>query len=220
MREVDDAVRQDDFWSFWRRYGRIVAAAVGIGLLSFGGWLMWQNNQIKTAEASSETFAMMLKAASAAQLDQPNYDKLVTGGSDGYAGEAELLKAALASGKDDVKGAIAAYDAIIANSSTPEPFRQLAVVRRTALNFDAMQPQQVIDALKDIAVPGNAWYGSAGEMTALAYIKLNKTKEAGETFASITRDASVADSIRMRAGQMAGSLGVAPEAITNVEEGN
>ncbi|MBO9575123.1 MAG: tetratricopeptide repeat protein [Sphingobium sp.] len=217
IREVDDAVRQDDFHSFWRNYGRLVVGAIGFALLAFGGWLLWTNHQNKAAEASSEDFAVMLKSASAATLDQANYDKLIKNGGDGYRAEAELVKAALASGKGDVKGAIASYDKMQADSSAPEPLRQLALVRRTALNFDAMQPQQVVDALKSLAVPGNPWFGSAGEMTALAYLKMNKKKEAGEMFASVNRDASVTESVRLRAGQMAGMLGISPEAIKTID---
>ena len=217
IREVDDAVRRDDFNSFWSRYGRLVVAAVGIGLLSFGAWLMWVNHSNKKAEASSEDFAVMLKAADAGRLDQENYDKIAQGGSDGYRTEAELIKAAVAASKQDAKGAVASYDRIIADTGAPEPLRQLALIRKTALNFDTMQPQQVIDTLRPLAVPGNPWFGSAGEMTALAYLKMNKRREAGDMFGSINRDAAVTESIRQRAGQMAGMLGVAPESIANIE---
>ncbi|HET8613697.1 MAG TPA: hypothetical protein VFL92_13120, partial [Sphingomonas sp.] len=47
----------------------------------------------------------------------------------------------------------------------------------------------------------------AGEMTGLAYMKLNQPKKAGAMFASITRDKTVPDSIRGRAAQLAGDLG-------------
>jgi hypothetical protein len=44
-------------------------------------------------------------------------------------------------------------------------------------------------------------------MTALALIKQNKQKQAGELFASIAKDKTVPDSIRNRSIQIAGSLG-------------
>ena len=52
------------------------------------------------------------------------------------------------------------------------------------------------------------WFGSAGEMTALALIKQGKKDEAGKLFAAIGRDKSVPEVIRGRAVQMASSLGV------------
>ncbi len=83
LREVDDAVRRDDMLSFWSRYGRLVAVAVGVLLAGYGGFLLWLSYQHGIAERSSEDFAVMLKSASGAQLDQANYDKLTKGGSDG-----------------------------------------------------------------------------------------------------------------------------------------
>ena len=219
MREVDDAVRRDDIMSFWSRYGRLVAVGVAVGLAGFGAWLLWTAQQHGAAERNSEEFAVMLKSATSGQLDKDNYGKLSKDGTSGYKSEAELVKAALAAGKADMKTAIATYDSLRADSNAPQPIKDLALIRRTALNFDNMKPQQVIDALKDLAVPGNPWFGSAGEMTALSYLKLNKKREAGEMFASMNRDASVTESIRQRAGQMAGMLGVAPETIKTIETG-
>lgn len=217
LKEVDDAVRQDQVFGFWRSYGRILVGAVGVGLLGFGAWLMWTNHQNSVAEANSEDFAVMMKAASGGQVDKASFDKIAKNGGDGYRAEAELVKGAIATSKLDLKSALASYDKIIADTGSPEPLRQVALIRRTAVNFDAMQPQQVIDALRPLAIPGNPWFGSAGEMTALAYLKLNKRREAADMFGSINRDATVTESIRQRAGQMAGMLGVAPESIANIE---
>jgi hypothetical protein len=219
IREVDDAVRRDDVLSFWSRYGRIVAGGVGVALAAYGGWLLWISHQNANAERNSEEFAVMLKSASSGQLDKENYGKLSKDGTSGYRSEAELVKAALAAGKSDVKAAIAAYDTLRADSGAPGPVRDLALIRRTALDFDNLKPQQVIDALKDLAVPGNPWFGSAGEMTAMSYLRMGKKREAGEMFASMNRDTTVMASVRLRAGQMAGMLGVSPDALKTIETG-
>ena len=42
MREVDEAVRQDQLTSFWQRYGRVLLVVLVLGLAAFGGWLYWQ----------------------------------------------------------------------------------------------------------------------------------------------------------------------------------
>jgi hypothetical protein len=218
IREVDDAVREEEIFSFWTRYGKLVAVLIVLGLAGFGGWLLWQHYQTGRAEENSERFAQMLKSAQSEQLSQEVYAELVKSGGPGYRTQAELVKAALASGKGDTKGAIASFDGIIADASTPQPLKDLALVRRTALVFDQAKPDEVIAALKGLAVPGNPWFGSAGEMVGVAYLKSNKSKEAGEMFASISRDPVVTDSIRLRAGQMASTLGVAPEAIGSVAD--
>jgi hypothetical protein len=207
LREVDDAVRQDDMVSFWRRYGRAVAVAVILALAAYGGWLLWQNHRTSVAEANSEQFAKLLKSAEAATLDQPLYDKIVADGGAGYKGQAEMLKAALAAGKNDSKGAIAAYDAVIADPDALPPVKDAATLRKVALAFDTMTPDQVIAALKPLAVPESSWFGSAGELTAIAYLKAGRRDQAAALFANLARDRQVPETIQLRAGQMASMLG-------------
>ena len=90
----------------------------------------------------------------------------------------------------------------------PSPIATLALIRQTALEFDQIKPDEVISRLQPFAKPGNPWFGSAGEMTAMAMIKQGKKDEAGRLFAAIAKDRSVPDTIRARAVQIAGSLGV------------
>ena len=61
--------------------------------------------------------------------------------------------------------------------------------------------------LKPLAVSGNPWFGSAGEMVAAAYIKMNKPELAGPLFAAIAKDEQVPETIRGRATRIAGALG-------------
>jgi len=214
IREVDDAVRQDDMASFWTKYGRVTVGAVILGLAAFGGWLYWQHHSANVAEANSVQFAALLKSAEGATLDQPVYDKIVAQGGSAYKVQAELVKAALAGGKADTKTAIATYDAILNDSAALQPMKDAALIRKTTLSFDTMKPDQVISALKELAVPGNPWFGSAGELTAIAYLKMGRRDLASEMFTSIGREAAAPESIRLRAGQMASALG-STRATTN-----
>ena len=94
------------------------------------------------------------------------------------------------------------------NQDFDEVYRQAALVRQTQLEFDTLPPQQVVQRLRPLARPGSAWLGSAGEMLGVAYLKLHRPDLAGPVFAAVGRDQNVPDSIRTRAVQMAGSLGV------------
>ena len=72
----------------------------------------------------------------------------------------------------------------------------------------ALEPQQVVDRLKPLAVEGAPWFGSAGELVAISYMKMRKPDLAGPLFAAMAKDATVPQSIRSRARQMAGLLGI------------
>jgi hypothetical protein len=104
--------------------------------------------------------------------------------------------------------AIAAYAKIASDTGLPQPFRDMALIRQTMAEFDTLAPQQIIDRLKPLAVPGNPWFGSAGEMTAIAYMKLGKDNVAGPIFAQIAKQKDLPQSLRGRAVQMAGALGI------------
>ncbi|MEO7248023.1 MAG: hypothetical protein ABIW31_06175, partial [Novosphingobium sp.] len=101
-------------------------------------------------------------------------------------------------------------------SEAPQPFRDLAKIRQTALTFDTMKPDDVVTAMKPLAVPGNPWFGSAGELLGIAYMKQGHNDLAGPIFAAISRDKTVPDTLRLRSRQMAGLLGV--DAVDDVKQ--
>ncbi len=209
MREVDEAVRQDQLLTFWERFGRWIVVAVVVGLLAFAGWLYWQHHSKTQSEAVSENLAKILDTATGGGTpDAKALASLEQASQPGFRAAAQLTKAGVASRKGDAKRAIAAYKAMAADASLDAPYRELALVRQTALEFDSLPPQQVIDRLKPLAVEGAPWFGSAGEMVAIAYMKLRKPELAGPIFAAMAKDEKVPQSIRSRARQMAGLLGI------------
>ena len=106
------------------------------------------------------------------------------------------------------KAAAAIYGRVAADAALPQPYRDLALVRQTAAEFDTLPPATVIARLTPLAKAGNPWFGSAGEMVGAAYLKQNNPKAAAPIFAAVAKDESVPETIRSRAVQMAGTLGV------------
>lgn len=209
MREVDDAVRQDRLLSFWSRFGRWIAIAVVLVLALFGGWLYWQHHSKTQAEAVSEDMDRLVETAvGGGTPDAKQIDALIDADQPGFRASARLVQAGAAARKGDGKAAIALYKAMVEDSKLDQPYRDLALVRQTALEFDALKPQQIVDRLKPLAVEGAPWFGSAGEMVAIAYMKMDKRDLAGPMFAAIAKDGNVPETIRSRARQMAGLLGV------------
>lgn len=211
LQEVDDAVRQDDLVNFGKRYGLLVASLIVLGLAIFGGWLLWQNRQQTAAEESGEAYAKAMASAASGKADDAALATVANTAKGGYRAGALLAQAGIKSDKDDVKGAIAGFKAIAADTSLAKPYRDLATIRQTALEFDALPPQAVIDRLKPLAEKGNPWFGSAGEMTALSYMKLGKRDLAGALFAEIAKTEGVSRTLQTRAVQMASLLGVDAE---------
>jgi hypothetical protein len=210
LREVDEQVRLDAAARFWKQWGRVLIGAVIAALVGFAGYLWWQSHRNAVAGVEGENMSQALDDLSEnrPQKAEPELKALTTSASPGYRASAKLALAASLVAKNDVKGAAAAYAAIAADTSLAQPFRDIALIRQTASEFDTLKPEQVVERLKPLAVAGKPWFGSAGEMTAIAYMKLNKNREAGALFAALAKDEGVPESIRSRSVQMAGVLGV------------
>jgi hypothetical protein len=82
------------------------------------------------------------------------------------------------------------------------------MVRGTALDFDSIKPDEVITRLQPLAVAGEPFFGTAGEMVAMALIAKGQKPAAAQLFAKIAADKGVPDSLRARAVQVAGTLGI------------
>ena len=218
MREIDDAVRQDDYLRFMQSYGRPLLGVLVAGLLAFGGYLFWDNQQESAQEKSSEDLIAAMDQLAAGNLDSAGSAaaSLADGSGDGAAAAAMMLQAGAALQQGKREEAAAAYAEISGNESFPSALRDLANIRQAAITFDQRDPGEIITQLKPLAVPGNPYFGSAGELVAMAYLEQGKRKEAGTLFGEMAKSEDVPESIQARARQMAGLLGV--DAIEDVDE--
>ncbi|URW76162.1 tetratricopeptide repeat protein [Sphingomonas donggukensis] len=210
LREVDEELRKDQAVALWKRWGKIAIAVVLAALAALAGWLWWQQHRVNVAGEQGERFNQAIDALGADQdaKAQPILADLAKSGTQGYAVMAAFTEADLLLKKDDLKGAAAKFAGIAGDTGVAQPLRDLALVRQTSAEYDTLQPQVVIDRLRPLAVKGQPWFGSAGEMTAVAHLRMGRRDLAGRMFGEIAADEQVPQSIRQRAVQMAGVLGV------------
>jgi hypothetical protein len=210
VREVDENLRRDQLRDFFQKYGNWLIAAVILFLGASGGFIWWKQHQVERTAAQVEKLATIYKDVGSGNMAQApqQLDELSKSGSKAVRASALFARAALALQQNDTKAATGTYKSIANDDSLPKPYRDIALIRQTALEFDQLQPQDVIARLAPLTKPGEPWFGSAGEMTALALIKQGKRQEAGQLFSAIAKDKGVPETIRGRAVQVAGSLGV------------
>jgi len=210
VREVDENLRRDRLRDFVRDKAGLLIAGLVLFLAICGGLIYWHQYRGQHVEGEVEQLAQVnvrLDAGDTKGAAQQLGD-LSNSNSDAVRGAAQFGLASIALRQGDSKQALAKYRDIAADTGLPDSFRNLALIRQTALEFDSMQPQAVIARLQPLATPSSPWFGSAGEMTAIALAKLGKTDQAGRLFAQLARDKDVPDGIRARSIQMASTFGV------------
>lgn len=222
LREVDENLRRDQMEQFAKRYGKWLIVLVVLFLVAVGGYLYWQKKQQEKATAQSEELMAIYNDIGSGKTDaaKKKLQPLETAGSDVVRSLALLTEAAIALDANDRDTALAKYRTISADKGIPEPYRDLALLRATTLEFDKLKAEEVISRLEPITKPGNPWFGSAGELTAMAYIKQGHNDQAGRLFAAIAADKQVPDTIRSRAVQIAGTLGVDASAAQPAQPGS
>ena len=218
LREVDEAVRQDEATEFAKRYGKSIIALVVLALAAFAAWLWWKDHREEQLEKGSEQFIQALDQLEAGRtkLAEAGLDKIAQDGTPAAAAGAKLLQAGQAVAKGDNARATTMLFALADDKDAPQAYRDLAAIRGIAASFDTMKPDEVITRLKPLAKPGNPWFGSAGELVAMAYLKQGKNDLAGPLFAAIAKDEDAPKSMRSRARQMAGVLGY--DAVVDVDQ--
>ncbi len=225
LREVDEELRKEQVSNFVTRYGWWIAGAAILVLAAVGGWLWWQARQQAQAGAQGEALIEALGNLEAGnrRAAAPKLAELAKSDVEGYRAAALFARANSETAAGNAPAAIATLRSIAANAEFDQTYRDAALVRQTALEFDALQPQAVVQRLRPLIRPGSPWLGSAGEMVGIAYLKMRRPELAGPVFAQVARDEAVPDSIRSRSGQMASSLGIdvsaEPAAATRAQPG-
>lgn len=209
-REVDEELRRDQLKSVWQRFGWLIIGGVVLALVLVAGFIWWQNRQAVERGEMGETLTAVFTDVQAQKTKEvaPRLDRLAEEGTPGYRAAALLTKADVAIQEGNDAAAIAAFKSVAEDEDLAEPYRNLALIRQTTLEFDTLPAAQVVQRLQPLAQPGGPWFGSAGELVALAHLKQQQPTQAARIFAAIAKDRTLPRSIRSRAVQMAGALGV------------
>jgi len=210
FKEVDEELRKERVNTFVARYGWALIAGAVLILAAVAGLIWYQGHRAELRDQHAEALTDALDKMEAGNRNAalPKLAELADSHAPGYRAAALFARANAQIEQNQIPAAVATLRSIADDQDFAEPYRQAALVRQTSLEFDHLPPQVVIQRLAPLARPGQPWFGTAGEMVGVAQLKLHRSAAAGQIFARIARDENVPGSIRSRAVQMAGSLGV------------
>lgn len=209
IREVDEEHRRGQFVEAWRRYGGLIIGGISLLLIGAGCLFLWQNYRDKQINQQADTYT---KAAVA--FDQGNdeegrktLEQLQRNGSIGYRTLARLDLAALSLKAGKNEEAIKQYQAVAADTAVAKPFRDYASLRSIMIGYENLKPTDAIAALTPLAQENTAWFGTAGELLATAYLRNNEPTKALPLFEALSASNDVPETIRLRATEMKRLLG-------------
>jgi hypothetical protein len=202
FREVDEEVRREQAKKLWDRYGTYLVAislAVIIGVAGWKGWQYWELN--RSQAAAKVYFDQGSDAGRDSELQE-----LSKSGPSGYALLARFsLAGELAkSGKRDE--AIKAYEAIAADRSVPQAFREAATIRAAYLLADTASSADLTARLAALDKPDSVWRLPIREIHALAAWREGRYADAFKLASEIAADPAAPQGMRQRAQIMAAVL--------------
>jgi hypothetical protein len=200
--EVTDEVRRDRLFAMFRKYGWI---GVVIVLLIVGGaaWTEWQKAVAsERAQAFGDAALAALEKTDAAERTAAL--AAIPADKDQRAIQALLLAG---SPEGDTAARLAALDALIADVTEPQVYRDLAVLRRVGVAGTAQPLAERRTALEGVAVPGRPFRTLAEEQLAYLLIEEGKTEAALSAMTALIRDQESPAGLRQRLAAVITALG-------------
>lgn len=204
--EVTEEVRRDKLFAAFKKYGWIggLLVAVVVGGTAYTEW------QKSADAAAAQAFGDAVFAATEAADPAARRAALATVAATGE--RAAVLNLLLASDPaDDRAATIAALAAVEADTTLPQVWRDLAVLRRLSLQGAELSVAERRGLLEAIAQPGRTFRPLAAEQLAYLLVEEGKTPEAITALQALTEDQEAPAGLRSRASQMIVALGGAPQ---------
>jgi hypothetical protein len=208
FREIDEELRRDNLEQLWKRYGSYIVVLAVVIVIATAGVMGWRAYQQKQREAQGVQYASALdlvhqgKDADAAAA----FAELAQKADSGRAILARLEEAASKVNSNDIPGAIAVYDKLAGDNTVDPGFRDAAMLLSARYTLDKGDPQTVVAKLQPLTVATSPWHGMALELSALAELKAGNNAKAHSDFDTLSKDATVPQGVRQRAGEMAATL--------------
>jgi hypothetical protein len=206
FREVDEEVRQEQIKKLWDKYGNYFTALcilIVLAVAGFKGWQYWQLRQAEEAARAYEAAVTLLTEGKHAEADAA----FAAIGHSGYGKVAALRRAEslVAQGKTDE--AVAAYDALAADSSADQAVRDLARMRAAYALVDKLPPAELISRIGSFDNDQSPWRAAAREVFALSAYRTGDLAMADRYLNALIADITTPRGVRQRARIMLDLIG-------------
>lgn len=205
LREIDEDLRREQWLRLWRAYGRFVAAVAAVlivAVLAFVGWREWRESQLG-ADGHAYWLADRLDILGDKPGAAAAFGEIAADGHGGYVLLAGLREAQALAESGDLDGAVAAYDAVAADTSVARDYRLLGNLYAAALLIDGDDAAAVSSRLAPAAAADSPWRWSARELQGLLALRNGDNEDAALIFDGLAADPLTPTTMRARAAELA-----------------
>jgi hypothetical protein len=204
FREVDEAVRQDQYKALWDKYGvfiLVLAALLVAGVAGYKGWTYWQQRQAQEA-GNKFTQALALENGGDAAKAREVFAALAEDGPEGYSVLSRFQIAAADAKAGETEKAVASYDALATDGSVDPILQGLATLQAATLRLDNADYAEMDRRLKGLIDTNSAWRFTARELLGLSAYKNGDMRAAETQFSALLSDPATPPNLRDRANVM------------------
>ncbi len=216
IREVDEAVRQEQYKKLWDQYGIFVVAAAVVLVAGVGGYKAWSAWQERKSAEAGDKFSKALSAQEGPDAEKAKdiFAQLVKDGPEGYRVLARFQLAAGEAKAGEADKAVADYDALASDQSVDSILRGYATIQAAALRLDKADYAEMEKRLKGLAESNGAWSFSARELLGLSAYRNNDMRTAEKEFSDLLADQATPPNLRDRADMMLALIVGTPQALS------
>ncbi|WP_422072875.1 hypothetical protein [Tranquillimonas rosea] len=207
--EVSEEVRRDRMFHFLRRWGWVGIVAVVV-LVAGAAW-----NEYRKAQQTSEAQAFGSSILSALEQDSAEARRAALAEIDASGARQAILTMIAAGEVEDAEMRAAsaeALDALAGNQDIDAVYRDLAQIKSVLLLGDDLDPQERIDRLEPLIIPGAPYRLLALEQTAMAHVAAGDDDAALGVLQDLIGEDGVSQGLQQRASQLIVALGGSPDA--------
>jgi hypothetical protein len=204
LREVDEAVRQEQYKKLWDKYGLYVlalAVLVIAGVAAYKGWTYWQERKAQQA-GGDFTQALTLEDGADPVKAKKAFESLIKKGPEGYRVLSQFQLAAAEAKAGEADKAVAAYDALATDASVDPILQDLATVQAATLRLDSANYNEIERRVKGLINSSSPWRFSARELLGLSAYQHNNMDSAEKQFTALLGDPGTPPNMRETAKVM------------------
>lgn len=201
IREVEEELRSDRLKNIWDRFGPVIIAAAILVVVATAAWRGYEYYTESRANASGDRFLQALNLANEGKPDEALAElrALEAEGYGAYPVLARMRAATALQEKGDADGAVAAFDAVAADTSAPEAIREMARIRAAYILVDTGSAAEVAERAEPLSSDNHPLRHAAREALGLAAWKEGRLGDARALFNQIVDDPAAPRNAQQRA---------------------